>query len=160
MSDKTYTLPEAHKHFAIDCNNTVWNLWEKKDRSAADDEAMTHAAHASLWHWMHAGKAVHRQRGEWMVAKCYMHRKLSAEALRHAARCLELTQSHAAEMADFDTAFAYELMARVHALAGNKQDAAAFLAKAQAAGAAIKDKEDREVFESQFKAEPWFGLRS
>jgi hypothetical protein len=69
MSDKTYTLAEAHRHFAIDCHGTVWNLWEKTDRSSGDDEAMTVAAHASLWHWMQVGGAVHRQRGEWKVAK-------------------------------------------------------------------------------------------
>jgi hypothetical protein len=39
--------------------NRVWVLLEKPDRSAADDDEMVHAAHASRYHWGQAGQPVH-----------------------------------------------------------------------------------------------------
>ena len=145
--------------FAVSLNNQVWDLWEKKDRSADDDELMTHAAHASLYHWLQVGKKVNHQRGEWMIAKCYMLRGLKTEAMRHAKRCLDITQQFPAENQDFDVAFAYELMARVSALVGDRAETAKYLAQAEAAGNAIAKPGDRTVFEQQFNAEPWYGAR-
>ena len=53
--EKSYTEKEAHRKFAVDCFNLVWNLMEKKDRTKQDDDRMMHVAHASRFHWGEIG---------------------------------------------------------------------------------------------------------
>jgi len=50
-------------------------------------------------------------------------------------------------------------MARALACAGELDQAAAWYARASAAGAAIADDEDREIFTGDLATGPWFGLR-
>jgi len=54
---------------------------------------------------------------------------------------------------------AAEAMARALACAGELDQAAAWYARASAAGAAIADDEDREIFTGDLATGPWFGLR-
>ena len=82
---KTYTLEEAHQHFAKTLNGTVWELLQKPERSKLEDELMIDAAHASCYHWLQAGTGLHHQRAEWLIAHVYTELGLSDPALRHAA---------------------------------------------------------------------------
>ncbi len=149
---------DDHLKFAKKINGEVWSLLEKPTRSRDEDERMVHAAHASLYHWLHAGTGVHRQRGEWLIARVYTVLGDRPAAERHTRRCLELTEAHAAELQDFDLAFAYELAARTAALGGDRARAAEFIEKARHAGTAIADPEDRKIFFDDFFAYPWFGV--
>ncbi len=54
---------------------------------------------------------------------------------------------------DWDLAYAYEALARAHALAGNAE-AEEWKAKARSAGDAIADPEDREHFDEDFATLP------
>jgi hypothetical protein len=63
-------------------------------------------------------------------------------------------------VADFDHAYAAEAMARALACAGDLDQAAAWHARATAAGAGIADDEDREIFTGDLATGPWFGLRT
>lgn len=83
---------------------------------------MLHASHASLYHWLQVGTGSHHQRGEWMIAHVLTVLGNGNEAVRHANRCLELTEAHSDLMEDFDLAYAYEAMARSTALAGNIEE--------------------------------------
>jgi hypothetical protein len=47
---------------------------------------------------------------------------------------------------DFDLAYAYEAMARAHALAGEAEQAARYEAQARRAGERIAEEDDRELF--------------
>jgi hypothetical protein len=62
-------------------------------------------------------------------------------------------------MADFDIAYAYEAQARALALSGEMNEAEAHLENAQAAGEAIADEQDREIFMGDLEGGEWFGLR-
>lgn len=157
--EQTYTIAQAHMHFAKKLHGAVWDLLEKTDRTQADDERMVYAAHASCCHWLEAGSAVHHQRGEWLIARVYAVLSQSTNALHHAARCTELTDQHADEMKDFDRAFASEGLARAHAVAGNKADATRHLQRADEAGKAIADAEERKVFFDELDSQPWNDLR-
>lgn len=159
MSEEArYRLDEANEIFAKKINHRVWELLDKGDRAPAEDEEMIHAAHASLYHWLSAGTAVHHQRGEWLVARVYTVLGISSEALRHAERCLVLTHDNPQLMADFDRAYAYESVARAQALAGNRQAAETYRELARAAGEQIADKEDRQIFTTDLKGGDWYGL--
>jgi hypothetical protein len=157
--EKVYTEAEAHRHFAIKFNGMAWDLLDQAERTPEEDEKMLYSAYASLRHWMEAGTVVHRQRGEWLVARIYSVLGRGQAALRRAGRCLELTEQHAAEMEDFDRAFAYEAMARANAIAGNRDEALKYIALAEEAGAAIADEQNKEIFDGDFNGGDWGGLR-
>jgi hypothetical protein len=158
MEEKSYTLDEAHLQFAKQANGTVWGLLDKKDRSPAEDGKMLHAAHASLFHWLHAGTALHHQRGEWLISRVHSVLGNGQEALRHAERCADLTRENADLMEDFDKAFALEAVARAHAVLGNRELAAKHIKLARKAGEAVADEENRSIFVQDFEGGDWHGL--
>lgn len=156
--EKTYTLAQAHKYFAIETNGECWDLLGKPDRTPQENERMLYAAYTSAYHWLHAGTPLHHQRGEWMLAHVCTELGLSAEALRHASRCAELTDKHEELMADFDKAYALMALARAHALAGSREEGAYYHALAEKAGEKIAETEDKKIFMSDFMQSNWFGL--
>jgi len=149
---------QLHETLAKQINGEVWSLLDKPDRTVEEDERLVLAAHASAYHWLYAGTPVHRQRGEWMLA--HVHTVLSREspARHHARRCLTLTETFAAEMKDFDVAYAYEAMARAAALAEDVDTARRYLPLAEVRGAHIADEEDRTIFMGDLRRGPWFGI--
>jgi tetratricopeptide (TPR) repeat protein len=159
MSEETYTEAEAHRFFAIQFNGQTWDLLDKPERSKEEDELMVYSAHASCRHWLEAGTGVHHQRGEWMIARVYSVLGLGEAALRHAERCLELTEEHADLVEDFDQAFAYESVARAHAVAGNREQALQYIELAHQAGEAIEADENKKIFVGDFDGGDWHGLR-
>jgi hypothetical protein len=156
---KTYTLEEAHKHFAKSINGRVWELLGKPDRSQAENDEMLHAAHACAYHWKFAGTAVHQQRGEWLISHVHAVLGHANETLRYAERCFELTQANKVVMRDFDIAYAFEALARAHAMLGDQKMAEEFLYLAEQAGNGIVNEEDRSIFMSDFDGGDWYGLR-
>jgi hypothetical protein len=110
---------------------------------------MLHAAHASRFHWGEAPECrpENLARGEWQVSRVYAVLGRPEPAIWHARRCLEHCEQ--AGLADWDLAYAYEALARAHALAGDAE-AGDWKAKARAAGDAIVDPEDREHFDEDF----------
>lgn len=157
---KALTLSEAHKHFAQSFNGRVWELLQKPTRSPSENDEMLHAAHACAYHWQFVGTAVHLQRGEWLISHVHVVLGHAKEALRHAERCFELTNSNKELMQDFDLAYAFEGMARAHAMLGDHKMAKEFFDLAQQSGNAIANEEDRSIFVGDFAGGDWYGLRS
>lgn len=149
---QTYTLEEAHRHFGKALNDKVWELLNKPERNRAENEMMVYASYASLYHWLQVGTAVHHQRGEWLIARVFTEIDVAGSALRHAERCLELTKEFAAEIKDFDRAYAFEGLSRAHALAGNAQEAGKFRRLAGEAGQVIADPEGNRIFLADFNS--------
>ena len=156
---KSYSLEEAHLHFAKSLNGKTWELLQKPGRSKSEDELMLYAALASCYHWLIAGTGVNHQRGEWLISHVYVELGLTHAALSHASRCLELTSEFNALMKDFDLAYAYEGVARANALAGNRDEALKFIRLAEEAGRGISDEEDRSIFLGDFNGGNWHGLK-
>jgi hypothetical protein len=160
MSDeKTYTVAQAHYYFAVDFHRQTWEMLEKQGRTHFDDVRMLDYAHASLAHWRATGTAVRHQRGEWLVSHVHAVLGEGAQALKHAQLCHELLENNKDEMADFDFAFAYEAIARAYAINGDKAEAMKFIERAQKAGEAIQEQEDRETFFSDFNGGEWNGVK-
>ena len=61
-----------------------------------------------------------------------------------ARRCLEICEANG--IGDFDLAYAYEAMARALLTAGERAEAAPWIERARAAGDAIAEADDREIF--------------
>jgi hypothetical protein len=129
--------------------NATWELL----RSRADDDRMLHMAHASRYHWGEAPecKPENLARGEWMVSRVYTVLGRGEPAIWHARRCLDHCEENG--IGDWDLAYAYEALARAHAVAGNAE-AADWKAKARAAGDEIADPEDKEHFDEDFATLP------
>ena len=134
------------------CFNRTWELIEKEDRTAADDEEMLITSFASRYHWSRAGTPVNFGRSEWQIARVYVLLGNAGEAVRHARRCVEITEG--AGLRDFDLAFAYEGMARALALSGEDQEARVFADRAAAAGEEIAEADDRQIFMSDLATLP------
>jgi len=131
-----------HEQLAKDLFNLTWDLLDQDERSQQDADRMVHAAHASRYHWGEAGTSLEHERGEWQISRVYAVLGRSEPALYHAQRCLDICQ--AAGIADFDLAFAYEALARGHAVAGDRGEAQRYLDLAQGASGGISDEANRE----------------
>ncbi|MGD8823234.1 MAG: hypothetical protein PVG63_09050 [Anaerolineales bacterium] len=156
--DQSFSLEEAQTEFAKRTNGEVWDYLEKESRTADEDEAMLLAAYASYYHWSKVGTIVHRQRGEWMLSRVYTVLGQVEPALRHAQRCLELTETNVDDMEVFDKGYAFEAMARSYALAGKKDQAKEYLDKAKAVADEIEDEEDKNLFVGDLEGGEWYGI--
>jgi uncharacterized protein YndB with AHSA1/START domain len=145
---------EWHRMQAIEANNSAWELIERPDRTADDDEDLVRRAYAAAHHWARAaGRGpANEARASWLQSRAWVITGDGAQALRYADRCLGVCMEHG--LVDFDLAFAHE--ARARALACLGRHAEAEQARAAAASVAIDDDEDRAVFEADLASGPWF----
>ena len=148
--DRDTTPPAAvdHRQLGVDLFNKAWTLIKMTTRTAEQDDELVHCAHASAYHWMQAGTIVNRVRSEWQCSRVYAVLGRPESALHHARRCLELAESASGELEEFDLPFAYEAMARAHAVRGDTADAEAWIVRARDAAAGITDTDDRAVVEA------------
>ena len=149
---------QAQETFASALNAVTWALLRKSDRSAAENEKMLYAAFASAYHFLEIGSPVEQQRASWLISRVYSVLGNGVEAGAHAKRCMELTEEHASELADYDRAFAFEAWARANAVSGNQSEAAKYHKLASSAGEAITDDESRKVFMDEFASGDWHGV--
>lgn len=144
MAEKADQVSEIHRKFAVDLFNTVWEYLEKPDRTTEENDTMLNAAHASRFHWEVVGKPVNLARGEWQLARVYTTIGRPEPAHYHARRCLEICQQH--KIADFDLAYAYEALARIHAMEKRFIEGSYYLKMARQAGEQIVEADDKEHF--------------
>jgi hypothetical protein len=106
---------------------------------------MIHAAHASRYHWGLVPEATpaNLARGEWQISRVYAVLKMAESARYHAQRVLDICQDNG--IGDWDLAFAFEALARAHAVAGEAGKARHYTDRALAAVANITDEEDRAL---------------
>jgi DNA-binding transcriptional MerR regulator len=134
---------EEERQLAIRYFNSVWTLMEKEDRTTVDDDLMVHMAHASRYHWGQVGKAENLARGEWQVSRVYAVQRRAEPCLHHAQRVLDICEENG--IGDWDIAFAFEALARAHAIAGDTEAARAMTEKALEAVEKIEEDEDRKI---------------
>jgi DNA-binding transcriptional MerR regulator len=143
---------EEERKLGIGYFNTVWSLMEKEDRTTDDDDRMLHMAHASRYHWGQVGKPEHLARGEWQVSRVYAVLHRSEPCLHHAQRVLDICLANG--IADWDIAFAYEALARGHAVAGDSESARAMTERALEATERIADDDSRKLVMSDLETIP------
>jgi len=151
MSDMTLDAV-TERSIAVELFNQVWQLLERDDRSSDEDAEMVHMAHASLLHWLHVGGEVEAARGEWQCSRVYAVVERGEPALWHARRVLEICER--ARIADFDLAFAYEALARAHAVRGEADRARDFAERTLKAADDVADADDRELVLSDLATIP------
>jgi uncharacterized protein YndB with AHSA1/START domain len=137
---------EWHRMQGIEANNSTWELIDKTERSADDDEEMLRRAYASSYHWARAARRepANDARGAWMLAKVQLLVGQPELSRRYAERCMDICRDHG--LKDFDLAYAHEATARALQALGREAEAAQEWAAAKAVP--IADEEDRKIFEA------------
>jgi hypothetical protein len=144
--------PQQHEQCARALFNSTWTLLDKAQRSVDETDLMISSAHASLLHWLQVGRPVNFVRGHWQVSRAYAVAGRGGPAVHHAERCLALCRE--AEIGGFDLAFAYEALARAHAVAGGARESRRFLDLAREAGATIEDPKEAEHLHDELETVP------
>lgn len=148
--------PQLHHYLGIEMNMQTWNLIEKADRTAQDNNRMIAFAKASNYHWYKSPewKPINEQRGFWLIARVYTILEVKEKAIEYAEKCLKLTQE--LDLKDFDLGYAYEAMARANALNNNEENYLKYKKLAIEASENIKENEDKKYFMMDFEKGPWF----
>jgi uncharacterized protein YndB with AHSA1/START domain len=153
----TSTTPpdeQWHRSLGIECNNGVYDLLDKQDRTDAETQMMVDTAHAAKYHWGKVGTPVNQVRGDYLCSRVYACVGRAEPALHHARRAV--ADADSLGLADFDLAFVHEALARALACAGDAEAARRELDLVRAV--VIADAEDREIFEADLAKEPWYGI--
>jgi DNA-binding transcriptional MerR regulator len=142
------------KLLAAQLFNETWRLMEQENRTRSDDDRMVHTAHASRYHWEQVPTATpaNMARGEWQVSRVYTVLGRAEPALHHAGRVLDICQENG--IGDWDLAFAYEALARAHAVAGDAVAAREYTDQALAAAEDIAGAEERELLLADLETIP------
>jgi hypothetical protein len=143
------TEEQFHKKMAVDLFNRTWDLLDKPERTPEENDELVHAGHASRFHWGKVGEPLNFARGEQQLSHIYAVLKRAEPALFHGQRALEICRANG--IADFDIAFAYEALARAHAVVGNQPERNRYVELGRAAAAGIAREEDRKYFLSQIE---------
>jgi hypothetical protein len=143
--DQGLDVRQVHIYFSIFCFNAAWDLIAKPDRTPAEEDAMIHLAHTSLYHWSRRVDCTDQNLsiGYWLLARVYALACQGACALRYARSCLTISQRHG--VARIFVGYAYEALARAYALVGDQEQVDGYLARANEIATALPD-DDREQF--------------
>lgn len=152
MSTAPFDVPRAHRWFAVELNNLAWDLLEKSDRSPDDNERLVHAAHAACFHWLQAGDVLNHLRAQCLLATVYAKVDLSEAAVRHAEKCLQLSEHAGAKQTAFDLATSHGCAASAYRLVGRLDDAQTQYQRAITAAARFDDPAERGVFDGLYPA--------
>jgi len=141
-----------HRAQGVECNNGIWDLVGKDDRSPADDEEMLRRAYSSAYHWHRARGAgpANEARSLYMLAKVHLLTGQGVRSLNYAEACLAQCVQYG--LVDFDLAYAHEARARALRDLGREDEGLA--AWTTAKQIPILDPEDRDIVEADFADAP------
>jgi hypothetical protein len=134
--------PALHRQLGVDLFNRVWALLENEERTPEQADELVHTVHSSAYHWRQVGSPENFARSEWQCSRVYAVLGRPECALHHARRCLELCEQNG--IGDWDLGFAYEALARSHAVAGDGAETRHWLARAQEQAGRVAEDDDRE----------------
>ncbi len=156
MTDPSFDVSVAGRWFAVETNNATWD-WLYANTSGDPADPIVHVAHASYHHWSSVGTTINMARAASLLANVHATLGNARMALAFAQVCLEQTDAAGEDAKDWDLAFAQDSLARALA-AGADLGAAEQKQIARAAGDAISDPGDKEVFDEWFAQGNWHNL--
>lgn len=147
MNNPPFDLPKAKRWFAVELNNTAWDLLEAASLNEDQIERMIHAAHAACYFWLEAGNQLNHLRAQNLLATAYARAGRGEAAVYHARQCLKLSLAAGATQTNFDRAAAYGCAALAYDLAGNLTKAAEYRSQASTAAARLTEADEKSVFD-------------
>jgi tetratricopeptide (TPR) repeat protein len=139
-----FDLNAAHKYFAVECFNRAWDLIDKPDRTAEEDEAMIRSSLASIWHWTQRKDctATNLSVGYWQTSRIYALLGQADNARRYGQLCLDVSQGD--EILPFYLGYAHEALARAESVAGNREKMEEYLREARRVADTVPDPDGRK----------------
>ncbi len=144
MAQAEFDIEAAHKFFSAQCFNAAWDLMEKSQRTAEEDEQMLRLSLVSHWHWTQRNDYTAKTQSiaHWQTARIYALLAQADNARRYAQLCLQASQSQ--DVPPLYLAYAYEALARAAAVAGNKQEMALYLDEARQIANTITESDSKQ----------------
>jgi hypothetical protein len=126
-----FDLGAAHKFFSASCFNRAWDLIDKSNRTAEEDEDMIRLSLSSTWHWTQREDCTQQNLsvGYWQTSRVYALVGQAENAKRYGQLCLNASQGK--DIPPFYLGYAYEALARAEAVAGNKEKMDEYLGEAR-----------------------------
>jgi hypothetical protein len=150
MAAPTFDLAQAHRWFAIQCNNLAWQLAEQADRTPDELEDLISAAHASRYHWSNVGTRLNALRCESLLAMAYLCAGRAEISLHHAQRSHSQCQEPSSEATPFDRACAVAGVAAALAKLGHPGEARLHYVEALAWVEKFDHPDEKPVFEQLY----------
>ncbi len=144
-------LSSWHRYFAIECNNTAWDL-AGRERTAPEDEQMLQAAHACAFHWDQVGDELNRMRATMLLAEVHALLRITPSALKYAEEMQTFFLDR--DTPDWEIALAHAIYAHAAYVAGDLNAHARAYRDALQALEAIADPEDQMLVRLTFDQVP------
>jgi len=140
----SFDIVAAHRYFSAECFNRAWDLIEKPQRTAEDDEKMLLLSLASLWHWTQRPDRTptNLSVGYWQASRIYALLGQSDNARKYAQFCLRVCQGE--DILPFYLGYAYEALARAEMVAGDREKMKDYLQKAMQVTEKMSDPEAKK----------------
>ena len=141
-----FNVAAAHKYFSGQCFNQAWDLMEKADRTAEEDQFMVALNQASIFHWTNRPDCNDERLsvGYWQASRIQSLLWNTVEAIRLAHVC----HRYSVNLTPFYLGYAHEAIARAHKQAGHVELVNKHLKVAQELMERIDRKEDKALLES------------
>ena len=138
-------IESAHKYFSVKCFNSAWDLIDKEDRTAEEDEEMIRLSMTSCWHWMQRPDftEVNRSIGYWQISRIYATLGQADNARRYGQLCLDAAQVE--DIPPFYLGYAYEALARAEKAAGNQEKMDEYLGEARHTAGMVEEDDERKL---------------
>lgn len=149
-SAPTFDATAAHRWYSATFFNQTWDLIDKADRSADENQQMVELCLASIAHWRlrEDCKPVNLSIGYWLAARVHSLIGRADEALRYAWLSLEKGREQGA----FFEGYAHEAIARAARLSGNETLKREHLDRAQTFLAQIDDEQSCEALRADLES--------
>lgn len=146
-STDTIDPQQLHRQQSVALFNRTWDLLDRSERTASEDEAMFLAACASLWHWNQRDDVTsrHRSIGCWQISRVLAVLGRGSEAMLWAKRSLE--EAIAAGSDPFYTGYAHEAIARAAGAMGKSDLMRRHLTTARDTAAGVADEGLRKALQ-------------
>lgn len=138
------TIKRMHRWFAVECNNTSWDLSERDTWTEEDERSFLAAAYASAFHWEQVGEPINRARSDMLLAHTHAQLGDGKRALYYARAAVSLLETAGAT--GWDHAFAHLVCAFAAGVSGNRDLMATEWEIVEAQGNKINDASDRAAF--------------
>jgi len=142
-----FDVDAAHKYFSAACFNKAWELIDKPDRTAEEDEEMIRLSLSSTWHWTQRDDCTDQNMSiaYWQTSRIYSILSHASDAKRYAELCLGVSQGD--EIPPFFLGYAYEALARAEMVAGNQEKVEKYFQEAHHIVAALTDENEKKMIE-------------
>lgn len=126
--------------------NRAWELLDRSELSAEEEEEMLAAAFAQRYHWYEIGEARNWAIADWQISRVAAVLGYADLARRFGLRSLEVAQAH--DLGPFLEGFAHEAIARAAAIVDDIDTFTEHLNEARALVGAIDDHDERTTLEA------------